>query len=119
MSHLTKEGLADLLAKVKEDIQKENQIPPACLSKEEQELLKMYIPMQLGEESAKKMTELVNEIREGKRPPLTDEERLELNQKNMEESLINFLTKLSTAGDDEVETIREMCECIRASRCGF
>ncbi|MCL5781627.1 MAG: hypothetical protein M1119_12245 [Firmicutes bacterium] len=50
--------------------------------------------MQLGEESAKKMMELVNEIREGKRPPLTDEERLELNQKNMEESLINFLTKI-------------------------
>ncbi|SHE51615.1 hypothetical protein [Desulforamulus putei] len=119
MSHLTKECLVNLLTRVREDIQKEKQIPPASLSKEEQELLKMYIPMQLGEESAKKMMELLNEIREGKRPPLSEQERIELNQKNMEESLINFLSKLSTANQDELEAIHEMCERIRASRCDF
>lgn len=118
MDHLTKEGLADLLKKVKEDIQKENKIPPTSLTKEAMDLLKMYIPMQLGEESSKKMMEMVNDIREGKRPPLSEQDRFELNQRNMDESLINILTKLSSANDDEVDALIEMCECIRISRCG-
>ncbi|ABO51088.1 hypothetical protein Dred_2578 [Desulforamulus reducens MI-1] len=116
MQYLTQQGLVDLLLKTREEIQKENLVPPSFLGKEEQELLKMVIPMQLGEESASKMMVLVNEIREGKRPPLTEQDRIKLNQQNMEESLINFLTKLSTANEEELATALEMCETIRASR---
>lgn len=119
MAHLTKEGLKELIYRVKEDIRRENQIPPSSLTKEEQELLKMYIPMQLGEENAKKMMLLVSEIREGKRAPLSEQERVEMNTRNMEESLINFLTRLSSATDEEVATAYEMCETIRASRSSY
>ena len=118
MPHLSQEGLQELLTKAREAVRANNQIPPASLNLEEQELLKTVIPMQLGEENAKKMMLLVTEIREGKRPPLSDEERLEMNQKNMEETLINFLTKLTTATDEEMNSVLEMCECIRASRYG-
>ena len=108
MPHLSQEGLQELLTKARKEV----------LSTEEQELLKTVIPMQLGEENAKKMMVLVNEIREGKRPPLSEAERIEMNQKNMEETLINFLAKLGTATDEEMDSALEMCECIRASRYG-
>ena len=116
MSQYTQHDLSNLLAKSRDMVRSEEQIPPAALSKEDQEILKMYIPMHLSEKSAQKMMTMVNEIREGKRPPLNDQDRIELNQQNMEESLLNFLSKLSTAGDDEFESICDMCESIRKSR---
>ncbi|MDO7786291.1 hypothetical protein [Desulforamulus aquiferis] len=107
MSHLTKEGLYQLISKARAS---------SPLTSEEQEQLKLYIPMQLGEESAKRMMTMVNDIREGKRSPLSEQERIELNSRNMDESLQNFLSKLSSSSDEEMESILEMCECIRASR---
>ncbi|GAB6179954.1 hypothetical protein JCM14036_12730 [Desulfotomaculum defluvii] len=118
MMHLTQESLVDLLMNTRDAMQKGNKIPPVTLSMEDQEQLKMVIPMQLGEESAKKMMTIVNEIREGKRPPLSEQERISLNQKNMTESLTNFLIKLSTVNEEELAVIIEMCEAIRASRSG-
>lgn len=108
MPHLSSEGLRELLTKARKEE----------LSPEEKELLKSVIPMQLGEENAKKMMILVNEIRDGKRPPLSEEERIEMNKRNMEETLVNFLAKLTTATDEELQSALEMCERIRASRYG-
>lgn len=108
MTHLTQEELQNLIDKAHTNA--------SSLSQEEQETLKLYIPMQLGDESAKKMITLVTEIREGKRAPLADEDRIALNQKNMEESLHNFITNLAKASAEELDSIYEMCEAIRSSR---
>ncbi|CCO07648.1 hypothetical protein [Desulforamulus hydrothermalis] len=116
MSHLTKDDLVNLLNRLRQDMQNENQIQPASITEEEKELLKMYIPMQLSEESAKQMMEMLHEIQTGKRPPLSEQERIKLNQKNMDESLINFLNKLATADQDELAAIYEICERIRSNR---
>ncbi|GAB6158254.1 hypothetical protein JCM39194_14540 [Desulfotomaculum varum] len=116
MSHLTKDDLINLLNRVRQDMQNEKQIPPASLTEEEKELLKMYIPMQLSEENAKQMMEMLHEIQTGKRPPLSEQERIKLNKKNMDESLINFLNKLATADQDELAAIYEICERIRSNR---
>jgi len=116
MTHLTQSELRVLLESIRKLSASDKQVSPASLAKEEQEALKMYIPMQLGEESAKKMMTMMNAVREGKRTPLTEEERVALNEKNMAESLVNFLAKLATASNDEFEAMCEMCECIRASR---
>lgn len=116
MAHLTQDELHSLITKTYAELQTAKEIPPATLSIEEQEQLKMYIPMQLGEESAKRMMSLVTDIREGKRAPMSEEDRAALNKKNMDESLINFLTKLASATEDELAAVYEMCETIRASR---
>lgn len=108
MTHLTQEELKNLIDKARSNA--------SSLSQEEQETIKLYIPMQLGEESAKKMMSLVTEIREGKRAPLSEEDRIALNQKNMEESLHNFLANLAKANDEELDSMYEMCETIRSSR---
>lgn len=118
MPHLTKEGLYELLSKTRGKLLIEKMDPTTVLSPKEQELLKMYIPMQLGEESAKRMMLVVSEIRDGKRQPLSEQERIELNLKNMQESLNNFLSKFSSATDEEMDSIYDMCERIRASRSG-
>ena len=116
MTQFSEQDLCNLLTKARSMILVDETVPPAALSKEEQEIIKRYIPMQLNEDSAKKMMDMVNDIREGSRSPMNDQERLELNQKNMEESLINFLSRLRTADDDEFDSMCQMCECIRKSR---
>ncbi|AEF93551.1 hypothetical protein Desca_0666 [Desulfotomaculum nigrificans CO-1-SRB] len=115
MPHLTEDELLALLTRLRKEIPSQEQ-PLSLLTPEEQELLKMYIPMQLSEESAKRMMKVVTEVREGKRPPLTDEEKLALNRQSMDESLVNFLVQLGKSTDEEFEGIVEMCKRLR-DRC--
>ncbi|MBM7854093.1 hypothetical protein JOC37_000465 [Desulfohalotomaculum tongense] len=83
------------------------------VTEEELEILKMYIPLHLSQERAEEMAKLVEAIREGKRAPLTKDERIEMHKKNMKQSLDNLVASLPGMDDKEFEEALRMCETLR------
>lgn len=104
MKNFTAEELKKVLTKMRN---REN------LSEEELEGLKKCVPLHLDKENAEKMSKLVSEIRAGKRPPMTPEERAALHKKNIELTIKNMQNTLPNVSEQEFQQILLMCESLR------
>lgn len=104
MKHFTAKELKNVLLKIRAG---EHMTP------EEAETLKMYIPLQLSKEQATEMAKMIEKIRTGKQAPLTPEEQAELHQKNMQQSLKNFIEQLPQTSDVQFVEVCNMCEKLR------
>jgi uncharacterized membrane protein YgaE (UPF0421/DUF939 family) len=104
MKHFTTQELVDVLTKIRNRSE---------LTSEEAETLKMYIPLHLNSEQAEEMSKLVEDIRSGKREPLSQEERALLHQKNMEHTLINIMQQIPQMNDVQFTETCNMCEVLR------
>lgn len=104
MKHFSMEELKSVLLRIKDGTQ---------LLPEEGETLKMYIPMQLNKEQADQMAQMVEEIRSGKRAPMSMEEREEMHRDNMQKSLENMIAQLPQMNDAQFLEICNMCETLR------
>ncbi len=105
MKHFTADELKDVLTKLRNREK---------VSAEELETLKRYVPLHLDQASAERMSKIVDEIRSGKRPPMTPEERAELHQENINITIKNMVETLPTMSDDEFAQVISMCETLRA-----
>ncbi|MTI79600.1 MAG: hypothetical protein FH758_01770 [Firmicutes bacterium] len=104
MQHFTADELKDVLNKLRNKEKVDNK---------ELDRLKMYIPLHLTKEHAEEMAKMVEEIREGKRQPLSKEERAEMHQKNMAESLDNIVEALPKMDEKQYTEACTMCETLR------
>ncbi|MBO8138250.1 MAG: hypothetical protein H0Z40_08965 [Desulfotomaculum sp.] len=109
MKHFTAEELRNILSRLRKKEQ---------VNEEELEILKFYIPLHLSKDNAEKMAQLVAEIRDGKRPPLSRKEQAEMHKQNIKESLDNLVNTLPTMDDKQFEEICSMCETLRRQIAG-
>lgn len=107
MKHLTASELREVLVKIRNK---------EMVNKEDLEALKRYIPMHLSKEVGDKMSKLMEDIRTGKRPPMSDEERLVLHNENLEHSLVNVVKSIPEMNDEQFEEVCNMCETLRSSQ---
>jgi uncharacterized membrane protein len=104
VKHFTEEDLKSVLLKIKDG---------TILLPEEAETLKRYIPMQLNKEQADQMSQMIEEIRNGERAPLSMEEREEMHRNNMQKSLENMILQLPQMNDAQFIEVCNMCETLR------
>ncbi|WP_031514644.1 hypothetical protein [Desulfofalx alkaliphila] len=104
MKHFSSDELRDVLTRVRNKEQ---------VTADELDTLKKYIPMHLDKETADKMAKLMEDIRSGKRPPMSDEERSEMLRNNIDQSLKNVVNSIPQMTDEQFEETCNMCEILR------
>ncbi|MEG6615608.1 hypothetical protein V6C27_04100 [Peptococcaceae bacterium 1198_IL3148] len=105
MKHFTAEELVAVLTKIRRGV---------ALTANESETLKLYLPLHLNSDRADKMAKLVEDIRNGKREPLSKKERIMMHQENMEQTLNNIIKQIPQMNDEQFTETCNMCEMLRS-----